>query len=309
MRTDKGDLTLRSPFLTYLIKGEPMAICLHHNDADGYCSAAIVNLAYKDNIDDEFRFKSMMYNDPLPKIEINELVIIVDFSLNELQWNELKSLTKNIIWIDHHKTAIENPKYPSELDGVRKDGIAACELTWTYFFKQRIPEIVKLIADYDVWTFKYGDRTKAVNHGLYEYPGFDTPDSQFWNNLLSYKTDRLLMEVIETGNIIKRHIESSNAKLVKRNGSFINFEGLRFCVLNTPIKTSMVFDSIDPKSYDALSVFTFNGVQWEISFYSPHNEIDLTPIAIKYGGGGHKNACGCKVDVLPFDFKQTINNK
>jgi nanoRNase/pAp phosphatase (c-di-AMP/oligoRNAs hydrolase) len=46
----------------------------------------------------------------------------------------------------------------------------------------------------------------------------------------------------------------------------------------------------------------FDGKQWRVSLYhAPSKEHhDLSKIAVKYGGGGHRGACGFKTDKLPF---------
>jgi nanoRNase/pAp phosphatase (c-di-AMP/oligoRNAs hydrolase) len=48
--------------------------------------------------------------------------------------------------------------------------------------------------------------------------------------------------------------------------------------------------------------FYFDGQKYNVSLYhSPHNkQHDLSLIAVKYGGGGHKGACGFQADKLPF---------
>jgi hypothetical protein len=42
--------------------------------------------------------------------------------------------------------------------------------------------------------------------------------------------------------------------------------------------------------------------KWTVSLYGvPHRpDLDLSPIAVKHGGGGHRQACGFTTDQLPF---------
>lgn len=40
-------------------------------------------------------------------IKPNEQIYIVDFSISSEEMRELLKITKDITWIDHHKTAIE----------------------------------------------------------------------------------------------------------------------------------------------------------------------------------------------------------
>ena len=46
----------------------------------------------------------------------------------------------------------------------------------------------------------------------------------------------------------------------------------------------------------------FDGKCWSVSLYHAKHrkELDLSLIAVKYGGGGHRGACGFTCDKLPF---------
>ena len=41
---------------------------------------------------------------------------------------------------------------------------------------------------------------------------------------------------------------------------------------------------------------------WRVSLYTIFDHIDVSEIAKKYGGGGHKNAAGFVCDNLPFNL-------
>ena len=114
--------------------------CFYHADMDGKCAGAIVynqtrflqdgiTLTYPEmisiNYKDDFPFESI-----LP----NEEVVIVDFSLQkEGEFDKLLLITKNVIWIDHHKSAIEKHPNMKDLKGIRDISMSGCELTWKYF--------------------------------------------------------------------------------------------------------------------------------------------------------------------------------
>ena len=92
--------------------------CFYHTDMDGKCAGAIVFKAQHG----EGEYLPINYKDDFPfdKIQRDEEVIIVDFSLqNDGDWEKLLEITQDIIWIDHHKTAIEkNRKYAEEFLGI-----------------------------------------------------------------------------------------------------------------------------------------------------------------------------------------------
>lgn len=73
-------------------------------------------------------------------MEFYDQIYIVDLSVDELMARQ--DLRDKIVWIDHHKSAIEkwdDRKAPisgnpvPNFDGFRIDGVAACRLCWQWF--------------------------------------------------------------------------------------------------------------------------------------------------------------------------------
>jgi len=278
--------------------------CFYHNDMDGKCAGAIVYKFYKRDRDftketgQECEFIPINYKDEFPfdKIRPNETIIIVDFSLQKLgEFERLMKITDSIIWIDHHKTAIE--KYDNlNLAGMRRDGIAGCVLTWAFFYPGTItPPVVKLLGDYDIWAFVYGDDIKYLQSGIRLY---DTkPESQNWEKWLdrSYYPE----EEISKGKIAIQYRDNYYAELIKSWAFWTEFEGYKAIACNAGSVSSQLFDTVT-EDYDIMMPFVFDGKQWTISLYTKKPEIDVSEIAKKYGGGGHKGAAGFQCKELPF---------
>jgi oligoribonuclease NrnB/cAMP/cGMP phosphodiesterase (DHH superfamily) len=268
--------------------------CFYHTDMDGICSAAIVKKFYNSG---NIEFIPMNYNKNycLDNIVSNELILIVDFSFKKEVFDQILLKTTNIIWIDHHKTAID--QYSSyKIKGIRQDGIAGCVLVWQYFFKENIlPTIVEMLGHYDVWNFsKYGDELTMLQAGirLKEH----SPDSKNWDIWLNYQG---LLELIEQGRIALEYRTNCNTSLVKAWSFFADFEGYKAVCCNVGSTNSQLFDSVI-EEYDLMIPFVFDGEQWTVSVYTKKEDIDCAEIAKKYGGGGHKKAAGFTVKDLPF---------
>lgn len=285
--------------------------CFYHNDLDGKCSAHWVyrNVGIHDLFDDGMI--SIDYTDEFPFdiIKPNEQVWIVDFSISPDDMRRLISITNDITWIDHHKTAIEKYKdFEFQLRGVRYDGFAGCELTYAYIhhmtargdgviknFNENMlkdaPMFTKFVGDWDLWKFKYGDDTKFFKSGIESYD--TSPSSSTWINVeLDYK------KYIEIGKTIER-FKSNHYKEMVRDFSFeVQFEGYNCIACNAGKVSKMLFDSCS-KQYDIYIPFVFNGNIYRVSLYS-RDDIDVSEIAKKYGGGGHKNASGFECKKLPF---------
>ena len=113
--------------------------CFYHRvDLDGKSSAAIIKYKYPKceligvNHGDDFK-KIMKEN----KISSGETVFVVDFAL---PFDIMISIQKNgkLIWIDHHKSAIEKAKEIGfHCEGYRRTDMAACELVWNYIFPNK----------------------------------------------------------------------------------------------------------------------------------------------------------------------------
>lgn len=115
------------------------------------------------------------------------------------------------------------------------------------------------------------------------------------------RTDSALMveAILEEGRILQRYQQEQDASIVKRLTFLVEFEGLKFLALNSPRFNSLTFAAVDvPESgHDALMGFRWDGKTWTVSLYhAKHNTgIDLSVIAQKFGGGGHRGACGFQI--------------
>lgn len=224
---------------------------------------------------------------------------------------------KRIIWIDHHKTSIE--KWPNSMIGYRIDGVAACRLAWQWFFprirggelpphlpkkqdfidrKVKEPLAVRLAGEYDIWD-KRDSRADTFQYALRCSP--ITPEG--WDHLLSLD-EGFVRELLHDGEVAQRYANKIDADLVTHRSYRLQWEGLNWIVLNTGRFNSLTFAALDkPETgHDALLGYMFNGKVWTVSLYHANHrkDLDLSLIAVRQGGGGHKGACGFTCNKLPF---------
>lgn len=279
--------------------------CFYHTDMDGHCAGAIVKRAMGNQKDDGtgFEYIAINYNQDFPfdKIKSDEEVIIVDFSLQKPgNFEKLLNITKRVIWIDHHKTAIEKWQHLEDsVKGIRRDGVAGCVLTWEYFFPNKpVPHIVELLGDYDIWAFKFGAITNNLQAGIRLY---DTePESPMWDKWLG--DDYVPFEETEKGEVALQYRDNYYGGLIKSWSFFTEFEGYKVVACNAGSVSSQLFGSVK-EDYDIMMPFVFDGKQWTVSIYTKKTNIDCSELAKKYGGGGHRQAAGFQCDQLPFISK------
>lgn len=274
--------------------------CFYHTDMDGKCSAAIVHYYREQQSRSHGEYYKINYNMDFPfdLIGPQEQVIIVDFSLQKPgDFERLLDITPNVIWIDHHKSAIaKHAHLANRIPGLRMDGVAACELVWAYFFPNReTPRIVKLLGDYDVWKFKYGSDTRHLQSGirlLDTDPWLPKWVEWFCNG------DAAVGWMIENGIIATQYRDNYYAGLIKAWSFQAEFEGHSAVCCNAGSVSSDLFDTA-PES-DLMMPFVFDGRQWTVSIYTRYPDIDCSKLAAKYGGGGHRQAAGFQCKELPF---------
>lgn len=221
----------------------------------------------------------------------------------------------HVVWIDHHKTSIEC--HPPEIAGYRIDGVAACRLAWQWFqlfvrdvplmtspANNRLPDkqqfidrtvdepyAVRLAGEYDIWDKRDSD-ADLFQYGL---RAFELGRAE-WKELLSNRAkDWLVVKMLETGKCLAYAERQANESIIKHLGYTVKWEGLTFLACNAARFNSKLFDAAVTEDHEALLGFKLNpNGSWSVSLYGvPHRpEIDLSTIAKKYGGGGHKQACG-----------------
>lgn len=274
----------------------------HHNDLDGKLSAAIVALYYKsDNLMPK-DFIELDYRDkvPIEVIQPNEKIYIVDFSFKPEVMDEITDyITKNIIWIDHHKTA-EAYKYKLPPGGVlcfEPKKYAACELVWQWFFSLiDVPLAVTLVGDYDKWKLDFEPECFNFYEGLkMEYTH---PLSEIWEKLLKNgHGNNLIKKICTNGEIAIKYRDSYCETLCENNGYEIELNGHKGFAANMYYFGSNGF-AHRMCEYEFCAAYIHDGKQFTVSLYS--NKIDVSTICRGFGGGGHTGAAGFVCKQLPW---------
>lgn len=289
-------------------------IIYHRADFDGICSAKIAEKFLKKIHDNpEIEMIGWDYGDPLPVLDVNkdndDRVIVVDLSMTKEFMERLVELGV-LIWIDHHILALEKLKGIKGIEnvlGLRENGKGACELCWDYFFdKSTLPVAVRLISCYDVFNKKdeIYNWDKEIEPFYYGLKAISTSVEDFPEELLDLKP----MEEMEIDTIAEkgREILNYEQSMYPEYNQFafeVEIDGFILLALNSAHRGSSVLVPVfDPTKQDGMMIFKYDGVhdEWRYGFYTEKEGIDLSPIAIKRGGGGHKQACGLETkDLLP----------
>lgn len=267
----------------------------YHNDADGRCAGAIV---YRELEQCEMYEMDYTKKFPMDNITRDDIVYMVDFCLEPFEdMLLLRSKCRELVWIDHHVSVMkQHEKYSNiHIAGVRDTSVSACYLTWQYFHPNKvIPLSVAYISDRDIWKFQYGDDTRNFYGGLecIDY----LPESYIWDDLFS---DELTNKLIHDGKTVNKYRKQVYRELVRSFGFITEFEGHKCLACNQGKASSELFESYIG-DYEIMMPFVYEGVSklWRVSLYS--KSVDVSAIAEKYKGGGHKYAAGFECLELPF---------
>lgn len=271
--------------------------CFHHDDLDGRCAAAIVRRRHPD-----VRCVEMDYGrEPdLAAPQAGETLYIVDYVPEPVALRAWLARGCQVIWIDHHLTSIERAEFTA-VPGLRTTDDAACVLTWRFLFPaDPLPHAVRLVADKDTWTWRFGEETARFNEGMRLRDS--APTSAVWAAL--FAGDAALLETIGAeGAIGIRYRQAFSADYCRRFGFETLFEGHRAFAVGLSGYGSHVFG--DRLSQCDLGIcFEFDGRSWAISLYSTH--VDVRAIAERHGGGGHPRAAGFTCASLPEALRQPV---
>lgn len=280
----------------------PNPVCFYHSaDLDGICSGAIAK-HFIPNIE----LIGYDYGKPFPwdKVE-GRVVYMVDVSLPIDEMVRLEEEAERFVWIDHHKSAIDKMiDHSVEFEGIQEVGRAGCELMWQMFLPEAgfTPTVVYFLGRYDVWD-RSDSRTLPFQYGmrLSIKEGVEDP---LWKTLFEpgVPAGNSVNAIIEEGELILRYQMVENEKYARACAFDAELEGLKLIAINKGLANSQLFDSVwDPEVYDAMAMFYLNKRgQWKVSLYSTRDDVDVSEVCKKLGGGGHKGAAGFISDTCPF---------
>ena len=282
-------------------------VIYHKVDYDGIFSCLIAKKALE-NKGLEVETLGYNYGDPLPDIPHllgrYATITLVDISLPAPQMIKLRD-SYRVTWIDHHVTALEESGREGyqNIPGLRIDGTAACELTWTYFnqgtLNTQAPTIIQLAGAYDVWNkdrFNWDNDVLPLQYGLKGRYGVNLKKIEAdWDLLVDEES---YLDVVEEGQVILEFLRkqwkgwmSNSAFEVKVAGKY---KGI---AILSPMFSSNSFESVMDK-YDIYVVVSpkEDGTKFGVGMY---REPDRLPefscgqyMKQGFGGGGHDAAAG-----------------
>lgn len=282
-------------------------LCIYHGGCDdGFAAAWAVRKALGDGV--EF-YPGVYQKDPPPHEDRD--VIFVDFSYKRPVLDAMFRKANSLLILDHHKTAQEDladirPPFAGgwkrHLENVYQDKCENCPqpyalfdmnrsgaaLAWDFFVGGQRPDFIEYVQDRDLWR-------KALPNGdeftiaLRSYP----QDFAMWDRLVTEGADSLIAE----GESIQRYYRLRVEEL-KRSAYAARIGQDRCYVSNAPyFAASEVAGELCDRGDASFGACYFEAEQGRFQYsLRSRGDFDVSAVARKYGGGGHKNAAGFSSD-------------
>ena len=282
--------------LSFMDKGKNIAgttkkiIVIYHDDLDGFTGAWAAWKKLKDKAEYmELGYDTKNY-DFLFRLQDKD-IYMVDCSLNMREMLRLASKNK-VILIDHHFSSKEKADL---LPGsVFDDKHSGASLSWKYFHgENKAPLIVNYVQDYDLWKFKL-PRTRELMAVLNLY----SFNFKVWDKAAKMFQDKnKRKELVKKGQAIVDYQKSLIGELSNK-GQEVIFEGCDAIAVNSPILSSEIGNHIYTKTGKIGIVWSYKGKDRPKIHVSLRGDgkINLSELAKKYGGGGHKAAAGFAIE-------------
>ena len=237
------------------------------------------------------------YKEDIPNREIlrDEVVFFVDICPPLEMLARVAEVAKFVTVLDHHKSAkdtvFEVNKYPN-IVGWYDIAQSGAGLAWKWFFGDKPqPKSVKLIEDWDLWRFAQGDNTKHFHYGIADLHH----EPERFLRLL--ENEELVEEVLRKGQTIYQHVVAQIATTIRANLQIKVWQGYRVAICNTPVFITSEVGNEICETY---------AVQFALLWGQDHRgvfrcslrsvgDFDVSEVAAKFGGDGHKNAAGFSV--------------
>lgn len=258
-------------------------VIYHGNCTDGFGAAYA---AWK-LLGDRAEYHAAKYGAPPPNMS-GKNVVVLDFSYDNTTTKRLMKEAKSFFIIDHHKSAmIELHDVTCTRFDMNHSGAM---LAWKFFHPGKdAPRLIKFIEDRDLWKWEipYSKEFSAA---------FDMVPFDF-EEFSKFEDDSAVDDAIKRGSYILAYSKTVISKIAK-HASSRQMDGKEVLVVNSPHWMSEIGNALSPKcDYALIWYYDHASRQVKVSLRAHHEDADVSEVAKRFGGGGHRKASGFALPV------------
>ncbi|MBW2712874.1 MAG: hypothetical protein JRC77_03900 [Deltaproteobacteria bacterium] len=273
-------------------------MCFYHAGCpDGLGAALAVKLAWGD----EVRLTAHGHEDAVSTDEAEDaLVIYVDIAPTNEVLRAIAPVAEQIIVLDHHASSKrrfesdpELAPYMEELGHVVHFDLtrSGAVLAWEYFHPDEpLPDLYRYVQDQDLWDWDL-PQSREVNAAIGSYP----QQFEVWENFI----ENGISNLAEEGRALVRANRAEVARALKSaHVAFINGERIEAVNCTTHTRSAIGHELAARARFDKSwgLIYRVTAQRVHCSIYSI-GELDVSKVAVRFGGGGHPNASGFNLNL------------
>ena len=218
-------------------------------------------------------------------------VYVVDFAFEPALMAEIEALVSKLVVLDHHKSAAEKLQgFQCRCGQVHFDmQHSGARLAWEFFHPDKpVPGLIRYIEDRDIWKWEFAE-SAAFLSALEMEPH----DLQRWAEIAAF-TPEQEAAFMARGGAMDEKIQKLCADIAKSAHPLV-FNGVQGLMANCPgLFHSQVGDILARETGTFALMWSANEHGAKLGLRS-RSGFDCIPLAESLGGGGHAQACGCKL--------------
>lgn len=288
----------------YLNYKEPKihtSIIYHDKCSDGLMAAAVAATYFK--YDSGIEYIGGKHGDAPPDVT-GKAVYFLDFSYKKNVVQEMLKTAREIILIDHHKSALEDLQELIDNKSIKAYtdlNRSGCSLAWDYFYPSKDkPLIVKYIEDRDLWKFKL-ENTKDICKGLDLEPLTFLSYVSILEEELNSHTQPYLDQINrlrEAGNVLNQAYNIQCDEIIKSALRYVDlFEYKNIPIVNCNYLYASTIGNTLAEYPDVPFAITYydseQGRKFSLRSLTSKEDVSIIANRINSNGGGHYCAAGC----------------
>lgn len=266
-----------------------IAVCYHKGCLDGFTGAYAAWKKFGSRAD----YIGLEHQESPPAQLKNKTVYFVDFCYPTSVMKKVIAANKKVIVLDHHKSQEEAiflaSEYRYKLDH------SGCVIAWQYFHPDRkVPYLLEVIQDNDLFLFHNPETHRLIASLQYTEQTF----KEYERIVRILQTKKGRNDILRDGTVLNNAEGTMISRLVERAEKVV-FEGYTVYAVNTPLFYSQIANVISrvKKVPFGITWFYREG-KLQVSLRTSKKGVDVSQLAKKYGGGGHRGAAGFNYDYV-----------
>jgi len=253
-------------------------IIYHADCTDGFGAAYA---AWK-LLGNKAEYHACKHGSPPPDVQ-GKVVAILDFSFDNATTKQMIQDAAGLIVIDHHKSAMIELH---DISNTRFDlAHSGANLAWGFFHPgKEAPKFLNYIEDRDLWKWELAyskEFAAAFDMVPFEFEEFE-----------KFEDDSVFDDAVKRGSYILAYSKTVIKKVCEK-AMRRKLDGHDVLVLNASHWMSEIGNRLAPDCDFAVIWYYDHEVKVnKVSLRAFHENVDVSEIAKKYGGGGHKKAAG-----------------